>query len=250
MRLLKDILHLLFPQRCACCGEKLSVQENVVCSSCMLALPRTGYHRFEESKLDRVFMGHFPFGRAVSFFFYVGESNIKLIHNMKYHGRPEIGRFLGGAYACELLPSGFFNDIDLIVPVPLHWRRRLGRGYNQSYHIAKGVGEVAHIPVDDGVLKRVRYNVSQTTRSRIGRLQNVKDIFKMEHPERIEGKHILIVDDVVTTGSTIISCGKELAKVPGVKVSVLSLAAAGRPALPATEDLSCDPMRIGVPLVE
>lgn len=188
--------------------------------------------------------------KAVSFFYYVGEANIKLIYDTKYHGMPDVGRYLAKAYSQELLPSGFFDDIDLIIPVPLHWKRRLKRGYNQSFHIAKGVSDVVHIPICTNALKRQKNNRSQTTHSRHERQENVKDIFCLKRPELIEGKHILLVDDVITTGATIIACGKELMKAKGVRVSVLTLALAGRPALPMMENADYDPLRFGVPLVE
>ena len=150
----------------------------------------------------------------------------------------------------ENLNRQFFKDIDAIVPIPLHWKRMLKRHYNQSHYIAQGISQSTGIPIFNDVVKRMVNNVSQTQVKKQERKENVKDIFKTFHPEKIKGKHILLVDDVTTTGSTITSCAQELAKIEGVKISILTLAIAGRSSLPIKKENDIDPSAFGIPLIE
>ena len=144
----------------------------------------------------------------------------------------------------------FFKGIDAIVPIPLHWRRKLERHYNQSYHIAKGISRSTGIPIWENVVKRMVNNVSQTRVARDERLNNVKNIFRVADAEKVKGKHLLLVDDVITTGATIKSCAKELAKVSGVKISVLSLAVASQSAVQIGTEVEPDASVFGIPLLE
>jgi ComF family protein len=163
--------------------------------------------------------------RAAAFSFYARGSRIrKLIHNLKYNGIKEIGPELGKIYASSLSSSGFTKDMDIIIPVPLHPSRQRQRGFNQSYLIASGIAEVTGLPLCTGLLRRVSLSGTQTRRSRYERWMNVEGIFSVTDPEKLAGRHILLVDDVITTGSTIESCAGELLKIGGVKVSVVALA--------------------------
>jgi ComF family protein len=174
-----------------------------------------------------MFWGRCVIEKASSFSFYTRGSRMrKLIHNMKYRQRKEIGYELGRLYSASLKSSGFSDDFDLIIPVPLHPSKLRKRGYNQSEYIARGIAEVTNIPVETMCLKRVVGAGTQTKSSRFDRWLNVKGIFKVDRPDKLIGKHILLVDDVITTGSTIESCAIELLKIENVKVSVVALAAA------------------------
>jgi ComF family protein len=173
----------------------------------------------------QLFWGRCLIEKAAAFSFYNKGSRIKnLIHNLKYKGIKEIGYELGRIYALSLKSSGFTNDFDLIIPVPLHPLKKRIRGFNQSETISSGIADVTGLPVNTNSLARKSVSATQTKRSRYERWTNVEGIFQVTDPEIIKGRHILLVDDVITTGSTIESCANELLKVEGVKVSVVALA--------------------------
>ena len=224
MNIWTDILDFLLPRRCCMCRNRLSKQEKYICFSCLMNLPFTNYHTVEHNILEK--------------------------HNIKYYGRPHVGTYLASIYADTLKESLFFDDMDAIIPLPLHWRKQLKRGYNQSHYIAKGIKNVTGLPILNNVVKRVGNNTSQTRFNAHQRMENVKDIFHLKHPEKIAGKHILLVDDVTTTGATLVSCAKELAKAPNVRISILTLAVASRIAVPATETEYTDVLVYGIPLME
>ena len=173
----------------------------------------------------QLFWGRCRIEKAAAFSYYNKDSRIrKLIHNMKYKGIKEIGYELGRIYGLSLSSSGFMNDIDIIIPVPLHPSKKRVRGFNQSEAISDGIADAAGLSVDIKSLVRKMVSATQTKRSRYERWTNVEGIFEVAYPQLITGKHILLVDDVITTGSTIESCTTELLKYEGVKVSVVALA--------------------------
>jgi ComF family protein len=220
-----DFISLLFPRLCYGCGNHLMRNENLICTECYVVIPRTGYHTFEDNPVARLFWGRCLIEKAAAFSFYNKGSRIRsLIHNLKYKGVEEIGFELGRIYGLTLKSSGFTNDIDLILPVPLHKLKKRIRGFNQSEIISKGISEATGLPVDVLSLSRINVSETQTKRSRYERWINVEGIFCVPDPKDIKGKHVLLVDDVITTGSTIESCANELLKVEGVKVSVVALA--------------------------
>jgi ComF family protein len=199
--------------------------ESLICTACFVLIPRTNYHLAEDNPVAQLFWGRCLIEKAAAFSYYNKGSRIrKLIHNMKYKGIREIGYELGRIYGLSLKASGFANDIDMIIPVPLHPMKKRVRGFNQSETISMGIADVTHLPVDIKSLARILVSATQTKRSRYERWTNVEGIFKVIDSETIIGKHVLIVDDVITTGSTIESCTNELLKVEGVKVSVVALA--------------------------
>jgi ComF family protein len=220
-----DFISLLFPRLCYGCGNHLLRNENLICTECYVVIPRTGYHNEAENPVARLFWGRCLIEKAAAFSFYNKGSRIRtLIHNLKYKGIQEIGFELGRIYGLSLKSSGFTDDIDLILPVPLHPSKKRIRGFNQSELISKGIGEVTGLPVDLLSLSRKNISETQTRRSRYERWTNVEGIFSVSFPEVLKGKHILLVDDVITTGSTIESCANELLKIDEVKVSVVALA--------------------------
>lgn len=220
-----DFISLLFPRLCFACGEHLLRNEKIICTGCYVDIPRTNYHLCDDNPVARLFWGRCMIERAAAFSFYARGSRIrKLIHNLKYNGIKEIGPELGKIYASSLSSSGFTKDMDIIIPVPLHPSRQRQRGFNQSYLIASGIAEVTGLPLCTGLLRRVSLSGTQTRRSRYERWMNVEGIFSVTDPEKLAGRHILLVDDVITTGSTIESCAGELLKIGGVKVSVVALA--------------------------
>jgi ComF family protein len=220
-----DFISLLFPRLCYACGDHLLRNESLICTECYVVIPRTNYHILDDNPVAQLFWGRCLINKATAFSYYNKGSRIqKLIHNLKYRGIKEVGFELGRIYGLSLKSSGFTNDIDLIIPVPLHSTKKHVRGFNQSDVISEGLAEVTGISVDISSLVRIAVSDTQTKRSRYERWANVEGIFRVTDPEMIKGKHILLVDDVITTGSTIESCANELLKVEGVKVSVAALA--------------------------
>lgn len=220
-----DFISLLFPRLCFACGDHLLRNEKIICTGCYVEIPRTNYHLSDDNPVARLFWGRCLIEKAAAFSFYTRGSRIrKLIHNLKYNGIREIGPELGRIYALTLGSSGFTQGMDIIIPVPLHPSRQRQRGFNQSDSIALGVSEVTGLPLFSNLVSRVSVSGTQTRRSRYERWTNVEGIFIVTDPEKVAGRHVLLVDDVITTGSTIESCAGELLKIGGVKVSVVALA--------------------------
>ena len=220
-----DFFSLLFPRLCYACGNQLMRNESLICTECFVVIPRTNYHFIEDNPVAQLFWGRCLIEKAAAFSYYNKGSRIrKLIHNLKYNGIREIGYDLGRLYGLSLKTSGFINDIDIIIPVPLHPLKERIRGFNQSETISMGIADVTRLPVDIKSLARILVSATQTKRSRYERWTNVEGIFQVIDSKSIMGKHILLVDDVITTGSTIESCANELLRIEGVKVSVVALA--------------------------
>lgn len=221
---LDQVLGVLFPPVCHVCGHTLSPGERFICSSCRVSLPRTGYHRIADNAMERRFMGRFPFKNASGHFFYSkGSSVAELIHDFKYRGYPALARELGRIVGAELLSTPFLAGIDIILPVPLHWRKRLVRGYNQSWHFATGLSDITGIPVGDN-LRALRYHRTQTSLTREERFLNTCGSFRVCDAPSLSGRGVLVVDDVCTTGATLSSVGETLAaEVPDLNLSLLTL---------------------------
>ena len=224
---LGSFVSLLFPRCCLVCGRPLAKGEECLCTMCNINLPRTGYHLKEDNPVEKLFWGKIPLERATSFFFYRKGSDFRqILHQLKYGGQKDIGAIMGRYMATELQESGFFEGIDVIVPVPLHKKKQRLRGYNQSEWIARGIATVTGIPIDTESVVRHKNTETQTSKSSLERWENVNGIFELHHPEPLAGKHILIVDDVLTTGATTVECASCLTKIEGVRISVLTLAIA------------------------
>lgn len=222
---LSDVLELIFPSLCIACGERLVSQEKFVCLACWSDLPRTNFHENTENKVARLFWGRVNIEKATSWYAYKKGSNYQdLIHFIKYKGLKKLGYEAGLRYGFELKDSAYFNNIDVIVPVPLHPKKEKKRGYNQCDWIARGLGEALQKEVKTKTLYRNIYTGTQTRKNRYERFQNVEGIFAVNHAESFEGKHILLVDDVVTTGSTLEACAYAFLKIEGTKVSIATLA--------------------------
>lgn len=229
--MLSDIWHdmrrIILPPVCPICGGRLPRGEAVVCSLCEATAPLTQLWNNEENPLRERFAGLMPVCKATAFLWYVeGSPWRKAIHRFKYGQMWRTAYNLGRWYGAYLKQSGTFDDVDLIIPVPLHWRRRLSRGYNQSEYLADGIARELGIKVERHSLVRHRHNQSQTSQTRDGRWENVEGIFRIKETEHLRGKHILLVDDILTTGATIISLGTTiLSEVEDCRLSVAVLAA-------------------------
>ena len=237
MTIWKDIVNFFFPRYCVSCGERLSLQEKYLCLTCLATLPRTNSHMFRETILEQVFWGRIPVVRAVSFFFHESDNTKSIIWTMKYNSQPQLGQYIAQIYAREIKDSSFFDGIDAIVPVPLSWVKHMKRGYNQSHYIAKGISHETGIPIVTNAVRKTRNTVSQTNFNKMMRLENVDDVFTLVHPKLLRGKHILLVDDVLTTGATLCSLAKAIMPAGNVRFSVLTLSLAGQfKGVPYTRD--------------
>lgn len=225
-QILGDFLELFYPRLCIPCGRKLVTQEKFICLDCLLDLPRTQFHLNPENKVAQLFWGRAFVENATSWlYFRKGSRYQKLIHFLKYKGLMEIGEHLGVLMGNDLLGTAFQNT-DIIVPVPLHRKRERERGYNQSEWIAKGVSAVLNKSLSVKNLLREHFTTTQTRKNRFERWQNVEGIFTIVKPEEFMGKHILIIDDVITTGSTLEAAVITLQKAGAAKVSIATLACA------------------------
>jgi ComF family protein len=229
MSLTEDFINLIFPNICACCGNSLWKHEKVICTFCDFHLPRTNFHLERDNPVSRTFWGRVQIESAAALYYFNKGNRVQtLIHQLKYKGRKDIGNILGEKYGAYLKHSPFFNTVETIIPVPLHKKKRMKRGYNQSEEFANGLGKSMKCRVDLHSLVRSVSNETQTRKSRYRRWQNVKDTFTVAHPEQIQGKHLLLVDDVITTGATLEACLLALSAVPGVKISIATIAFANR----------------------
>ncbi len=227
IRLIDDFISLLYPSLCVVCGRNLYRNESLICTHCLYHIPKTNFHFLKDNPVSRLFWGRVPVESAASYYFFEKGSRFRaLIHKTKYRGQKELGFELGRIYGAELRLSRLYNRVDLILPVPLHPRKKRKRGYNQSEWIAMGIAESMGKPIDTSSLFRAVDTPSQTKKNRYERWKNVEDIFGINHPDKLINQHILLVDDVVTTGSTLEACARVVLQVEGTKVSCITLAMA------------------------
>jgi len=220
-----ELLGLFFPDLCVTCGERLLSHEKLVCLNCWQDLPKTNFHFEPENKVAQLFWGRVHIEYATSFFSYKkGSRYQQLIHYTKYKGLKELGFEVGRRFGFDLNESEAFQSVDWIAPVPLHPKKQKKRGYNQSEWIARGMAEAMQKQVSVGNLYRKIYTTTQTRKNRFERFQNVEGIFEVTQPEVFENRHILLVDDVVTTGSTLEACAVPLLKIKNTRVSIATLA--------------------------
>jgi ComF family protein len=228
---LKHFFGLLYPNLCEACGCALVGQEHICCLSCLYNLPRTHYWKTPDNPAAQIFWGRVPIVHACSFFFFNKGSRYRtLLHKLKYKGKPEIGVELGRQLGRELKNAPLYQSIDMIIPVPLHPKRQRHRGYNQSERIAVGIAQMTGWEVNTSSLVRTRFTKTQTRKSREERWENVSDAFALLNAAPLANRHVLLVDDVLTTGSTLEACILQLQKAAGCKVSVATLACVKRTA--------------------
>lgn len=218
----------LFPPVCPVCGRRLAAGERTICLPCRWDMPFTDYWMAEENPARQMLRKQVPtLAHASSLLYFRHESGYRaMIHALKYSGRRDIAVALGELFGRELRESSLYDDVDLLVPVPLHWSKRIRRGYNQAEEICIGLGCSMGIPYDFGSLRRVRRTQTQALRQDAdARRRNVEGAFRLRRPERFRGRHILLVDDVLTTGATVVACAEAiLRQLPGARVSVVTLA--------------------------
>lgn len=225
LNLLDDFISLFYPKVCYACGNSLYRNEEVICTFCRFHLPKTDFHKRPDNPLAVVFWGRVNLENVSAFYFFSKRGKVqRLMHRFKYKGNQEIGVYLGRLYGLELKQEPAYNSIDMIIPVPLHPNKQRKRGFNQSEKFAEGLAQTLGIGLETKALIRTHASETQTRKSRFNRWENVKEIFQVTDPQKIANKHILLVDDVITTGATIEACAKHLLETEGVKVSVASLA--------------------------
>lgn len=227
------LLDLFIPRECHICGDSLLKSEEFICEGCLRKLPATGYERYWTNRkgvntdlnpMEQRFAGQIPLERAIAPFFYTRDSALaSLIHDFKYRGFSRLASHLGREGAQRLRDTGFFDSVDFIIPIPLHWRKKLKRGYNQAAMIAQGISDITGIPVSE-TLKAIKPHRTQTSLTAEQRIQNTRGIFKVLNPELLQGKTILMVDDICTTGATILSACEEMVKSIGeVRIKIFTL---------------------------
>ena len=225
---LHSILNLFYPRVCAACGEALLKDEETVCLKCRYLLPKTGYELNPDNPLAQTFYGRARFHAVTACFFFSKQGKVQhLIHELKYKGNKEAGIFLGQQLGESIKEAPLFQGIDYLIPVPLHPKREKQRGYNQSLMIAQGIHEVTGIAIGNKYLVRAVYTATQTKKSAEERFKNVKDIFEVRLADELQGTHVLLIDDVLTTGATLESCAHALENIPGITISAATAACAG-----------------------
>ncbi|NDP22373.1 MAG: ComF family protein [Paludibacter sp.] len=221
------LFDLFYPNLCIVCNENLLKNEHHICLTCLHGIPKTNFHLVTENPIEKRFWGKVNVYRGTAFFFFQkGSPFQKLLHVLKYKGNKEIGELLGKYAASDLLESPEFSSVDVIIPVPLHPRKYAARGYNQSEWIGKGLSDILGKPMDTITLQRVKENTTQTKKTVFERYENTEGIFELTDMDVLKGKHILLVDDVLTTGSTLEACVKALLETEEIKISIFTLAVA------------------------
>jgi ComF family protein len=222
---LHDFFDLFFPNYCAGCGESLLRKEKTMCVGCLMQLPRTYMHDQRDNALEKLFWGRTDIQMATAFLRMPRHGlTHKLIHELKYNDNHEVGIMLGKLFGHELSNSNDMRQFDYIVPVPLHPKKKAERGYNQCDFIAEGLQEGMGVEMDISNLIRTQHTTTQTRKSRMSRWQNVESIFALRHPDTFANKRILLIDDVITTGSTLAACADVILQAGNVKLSVAALA--------------------------
>lgn len=222
-----ELVSLFFPNNCAGCTEPLKRNEVQICLSCQFKLPYTRFHSDPENQVQKLFWGKVQLEAATSLVFFRKDTRIQeMMHQLKYKGRTGVGERLGLWLGQELASTESFQEVTAIIPVPLHQKKLRKRGYNQSEFIAKGVSTALKVPVDSTSLIRVKHSSTQTKKSKFERFENVNSIFQVRNEAALQGQHVLLVDDVVTTGSTLEACAQQLLHIEGVKVSIATIACA------------------------
>lgn len=227
IRASQDLLGLFFPNLCLCCQTVLPSMNMHVCLSCQQKLPYTSLHESKENMFTQRFWGRVPliYGAACFYFVKMGSAQ-QLIHHLKYANKRQIGFHWGRIYGKKLQRAEHFNEIEAIVPVPLHWKRQKQRGYNQAAMIARGIADVLQCPLLPQALYRTRPTETLTRKSRLDRLQSIEGAFAVRQAGALRGKHILLVDDVMTSGATLEACALPILKLSGTKISMVTLAIA------------------------
>lgn len=223
--MIKNLVNLLFPKICHGCETFLLKNESVVCSACRHDLPFTNHHTVKENETYKKFYGRLPVSHASSIVYFHKKGIVQeLIHKLKYKKTEEIGAFFGNLYHSEIAKIHALEKFDEILPVPLHPKKLRERGYNQVTKFSQAISESIKVPVNETILVRKHYSKTQTKKNLLNRTEIHPTIFDVTFSEKDHGKHFLLVDDVITSGTTLEACGKAILKIPGAKLSVITIA--------------------------
>jgi ComF family protein len=221
----KNFISLIYPEICLACHEALYNKEEFICIKCLFNLPKTNQHLQKQNEVSKLFWGRANIETGAScYYFNKGNKVQNLLHHLKYKGKADLGKHIGKIYGQELIESEFYQNIDLIIPIPLHKNKLKRRGFNQSDSFAEGLSNSMQVMWDSNILVRKLETSTQTNKTRFKRWENVDSIFEVKAGEQLTNKHILLVDDVVTTGSTLESAAQTLLQINGTKVSIASIA--------------------------
>jgi ComF family protein len=228
MPLLKEIkdslLHLAFPHVCEGCGNDILDADQLLCLRCLSSLPQTNFHLHSSNPIEKLFWGRMAVTNASAQYYFTKESMMQhLMHQFKYNGNKEVGLYLGKLMGNSLVESNRFSFVDVLIPLPLFPAKEHKRGYNQATLLCEGIASVLSKPILKDLVIRTTHTETQTKKSRVERWQNIEGKFELKNSTAIEGKHILLVDDVITTGATLEACGSELLKAQNVQLSIATL---------------------------
>lgn len=222
---LKDFISLFFPSVCIGCNRPLLYQEEYICTHCLFHLPYTNFHLDDKNQAARRFWGRVPLQAVTSYLYFSSGTHVQhILHAIKYKNKPQAATFVGKQYGFHLKNTEIFKDIEVIIPVPLHRKRLRKRGYNQCEYFGRGLAESMGVSMVSTRLLRPHKTETQTTKNRYERYENMQDVFHVTEPKSLEGQHVLLIDDVLTTGSTLEACANALLCVPGIKISIATIA--------------------------
>jgi ComF family protein len=220
-----DFLDLLYPRICFACETALTTNEKVVCTSCLHDLPVTNYHLENNNPVEKIFYGRIPVEQATALLLFEKKGVVQnLIHHLKYRGQEEIGHYFGTWMGAELSALTAYSSVTIVIPVPLHHKKLKSRGYNQVTGFGKEIAEALKVPFVDNLLLKVSATKTQTIKKRLARWGNIEETLILHEPERFAGAHVLLVDDLVTTGATLEACAHKLQLIPDIKISIATMA--------------------------
>ena len=220
-----DFAHLFFPHVCEGCGTDVLNNESLICAACFVKLPETGFIKEPNNPAEKIFYGRIKVEAAGSAFYFTKHSLLQhLIFQLKYRGNKDVGFYLGKLLGYQLIQTNRFNEVDVIIPLPLNPRKERKRGYNQAAMIAEGIVEVWKRPILKDAVQRLVFTETQTHKDRISRWQTMEGVFATLNEEAIKSKHVLLIDDIVTTGATLEACGEKILEVPDTKLSIITAA--------------------------
>jgi ComF family protein len=227
---IKDsFLHLLFPHVCQGCGSDIINEESLLCMKCLSQMPETNFHLHSNNPVEKIFWGRLPVISATAQYYFTKESMMQyLMHQLKYKGNKDLGKQLGRLMGNDLQQTNRFNHIDFLIPLPLFPAKEKRRGYNQATVLCEGIADIMNIEILRDAVVRIHSTETQTKKGRMERWQNMEGKFELMRPEKIQNKHVLLIDDVITTGATLEACGQELQKAVNVKLSIATLCFASR----------------------
>jgi len=225
MNFLKDIFNVFFPKVCLCCHEQLSSNEITVCLTCRHDLPLTNFSFEAENLVEKSFYGRIPIENATALFYFLKKGKVQqLIHELKYNKQQQVGNFIGNWLGDEIVESNRFKDLDYIIPVPLHRKKLKFRGYNQVTVFGESLAEKLNISYNSTILVKISSTKTQTKKLRLDRWKNVQELFFVQNNFDLKNKHILLIDDIITTGATLEACCKAFNTIEGLKISIACMA--------------------------